>query len=258
MKIKILVAAHKEFPMPADTEIYMPILVGATKNYHPGINYQRDDDGENISKKNPNYNELTAIYWAWKNLSADVVGLTHYRRMFSLKRSGSLIDVLRYDDITHLLMRAPIVLPKKRNYYIETNYSHYIHAHQMAPLLKLREVLVSKGDIRYVKAYDSIMKKKSAHMFNMFIMKKKYFDNYSKWLFNTLLEVESEVDITEYNTQEKRAFGYLSELMMDIWIQANNYRYVECNWIFLGNQKILKKAFYFLMRKFGILKKTHF
>ena len=54
--IQILVAAHKEFPMPK-SKGYMPILVGAQKNYQPGISYQRDDEGENISEKNPNYNE---------------------------------------------------------------------------------------------------------------------------------------------------------------------------------------------------------
>ena len=47
MKIEILVAAHKEFSMPKK-EGYLPVLVGAVKNYKPGISYQRDDDGENI------------------------------------------------------------------------------------------------------------------------------------------------------------------------------------------------------------------
>ena len=66
-----MVAAHKQFPMPKK-DGYMPVLVGAVRNYRPEINYQRDDDGENISVKNPNYNELTAVYWAWKNLK-DVI-----------------------------------------------------------------------------------------------------------------------------------------------------------------------------------------
>lgn len=61
MKIKVLVATHKKFPMPSDSDLYMPILVGAVKNYNKGIKYQRDDEGENISIKNPNYNELTAM-----------------------------------------------------------------------------------------------------------------------------------------------------------------------------------------------------
>lgn len=83
--IQILVAAHKEFPMPK-SKGYMQILVGSQKNYKSGITYQRDDEGENISEKNPNYNELTAIYWAWKNLKdVDAVGLVHYRRFFLIK-----------------------------------------------------------------------------------------------------------------------------------------------------------------------------
>ncbi|WP_374938141.1 DUF4422 domain-containing protein, partial [Lactobacillus amylovorus] len=77
-----MVAAHKKFPMP-DKKGYLPVLVGAAKNYKPGIEYQRDDEGKNISAKNPNYNELTAVYWAWKNLkNVDAVGLVHYRRLF--------------------------------------------------------------------------------------------------------------------------------------------------------------------------------
>ena len=76
--IKILVAAHKKYWMPSD-EMYLPIQVGhAIADVN--IGYQPDDTGENISAKNANYCELTGIYWAWKNLDADYIGLVHYRR----------------------------------------------------------------------------------------------------------------------------------------------------------------------------------
>lgn len=116
-----MVAAHKQFPMP-NKDGYMPVLVGATRNYKPEISYQRDDDGENISVKNPNYNELTAVYWAWKNLkNVDAIGLVHYRRFFFDSKPYSLENVISIKKVNQLLQKYDVILPKKRNYYIETN-----------------------------------------------------------------------------------------------------------------------------------------
>lgn len=79
MDIKILVAAHKKYWMPDDS-VYLPIQVGAA--LHSALGYVPDNTGYNISDKNPNYCELTALYWAWKNLECEYIGLCHYRRYF--------------------------------------------------------------------------------------------------------------------------------------------------------------------------------
>ena len=69
--LKMLVASHKPYWMP-DDPAYLPVQVGAAgKETIPG--FQRDDEGENISAKNPNYCELTALYWAWKDLPTTAV-----------------------------------------------------------------------------------------------------------------------------------------------------------------------------------------
>ncbi|MEM4181812.1 MAG: DUF4422 domain-containing protein [Candidatus Pacearchaeota archaeon] len=88
-KIKILIVGHKDFPFIKD-EIYQPIQAGRSiskiKLPKPWIG---DDTGENISQKNREYCELTAMYWAWKNYkkigNPDYIGLCHYRRYFALK-----------------------------------------------------------------------------------------------------------------------------------------------------------------------------
>lgn len=254
-----MVAAHKEFPMPKERELYLPVLVGAKRNYKPGIDYQRDDDGENISEKNPNYNELTAIYWAWKNLDADAVGLVHYRRFLSKKRKRDLENILNKREVEELLAKTPIILPKKRKYYIETNYSHYIHAHHQEPIDVTRKVIVDKYP-EYLDAFDQMMKRTSAHMFNMFVMKKELFDEYATWLFDILTEVEKQIDISEYSVQEARVFGYLAERLMDVWILTNHFKYTEVNWIQLGKKDTLRKLVNFLKRKFFKKSKkiTHF
>lgn len=254
-----MVAAHKEFPMPENRDLYMPVLVGATKNYKEGIDYQRDDEGENISSKNPNFNELTAVYWAWKNLDADAIGLVHYRRLFSKGGKRELDNILNKEQIEQLLDKAPIVVPKKRKYYIESNYSHYIHAHPKEPLEVARDV-IAENYPRYLNAFDQVMHKTSAHMFNMFIMKKKEFNQYSEWLFDVLFKVEDKIDISEYSVQDARVFGFLAERLMDIWLLTNEKKYTETNWIQLGDRKLITKIFNLLKRKFFVTsnKRTHF
>ncbi|WP_289758471.1 DUF4422 domain-containing protein [Lactobacillus taiwanensis] len=257
MKIKILVAAHKKFPMP-EVEGYLPVLVGAKKNYKPDIPYQRDDEGENISEKNPNYNELTAIYWAWKNLKdVDAVGLVHYRRLFFDKKPYNLNNVISIEKVHQLLQKYDVLLPKKRNYYIETNYSHYIHAHYKEPLDKTREIIKNSYPA-YLKEFDRVMKNRKAHMFNMFIMRKDAFDSYCNFMFDVLGKLENTIDISNYSVQEARVFGYISELLMDVWLYTTKESYKEISWGQIGSKHLVKKAISFVNRKFGLKTKTHF
>lgn len=256
-----MVAAHKKFPMPEDSDLYMPVLVGASRNYIHGIDYQRDDDGENISEKNPNYNELTAVYWAWKNLKGvDAVGLVHYRRYFfhPLKK-GILNNVMSESNAENLLKDYDVILPRKRNYVIETNYSHYIHAHNKEPLDKLRTV-VKKLYPEYLQSFDLVMARRKAHMFNMFVMKQSFFEDYAEWLMKILITLESEIDISDYSVQESRVFGYIGELLMDVWINFNDINYVEVPWKQIGKTHNLAKMVNFLKRKFlpKLKSKTHF
>ncbi len=84
--IKILVATHKEFYRPENPLIFQVQVGSALADHHiEGILH--DDEGENISKKNRSYCELTAQYWAWKNLQADYYGFFHYRRYMSFKQN---------------------------------------------------------------------------------------------------------------------------------------------------------------------------
>ena len=258
MKTQILVATHKKFPMPTK-EGYLPILVGAQKNFTQGIEYKRDDEGINISSKNPYYNELTAIYWAWKNLKdVDAIGLVHYRRLFFVSKPYNLDNVLDIEKINTLLKEYSVLLPKQRNYYIETNYSHYIHAHHQEPLDKTREA-IEKFYPKYLAAFDEVMKKRKAHMFNMFVMRKEAFNSYASFVFEVLEKVEKEIDISDYSVQEQRVFGYISELLMDVWLYTTQQNYKEIAWGQIGPKQTVKKAISFVNRKLGIgNKQTHF
>lgn len=248
--IKIIVATHKKYWMPKE-ELYLPLHVGAEgKNLELG--YAKDNIGDNISNKNKNYCELTGLYWAWKNLDADYIGLAHYRRHFCIKgaKGSKQEKILNSQQAKELLSIADIILPKPRNYFIETNYSQYAHAHHAIDLDLTRQIIQEKYP-EYINEFDLSMKKTTGHRFNMFIMSKEKFDEYCTWLFEILFELENRLDISSYNANDSRVFGFVSERLLDVWIGTKQYEYIEVPYVFMEKQNWLVKGFNFVKRKLG-------
>ena len=252
MNIKLLVAAHKKYQMPEDS-MYLPLHVGAEgKNSIEG--FTPDNTGDNISSKNPYYCELTGLYWAWKNLDADYIGLCHYRRYFSACKKLPKTEaekfkvVLSSDQAEGLLSNADIILPKKRNYYIETIYNHYKHTMYIEPLDITGDVLREKYP-EYVKEFEGLKHTTKMHAFNMFIMKKELLDQYCTWLFDVLGEVEKRVDSSQYSDFHKRFFGRISERLLDVWIRTNKLSYAEVPVIDMQKINWVNKIKSFLIAK---------
>ena len=243
--IKIIVAAHKKYQMPKEN-IYIPLQVGAEGKEDLG--YKKDNEGENISEKNAYYCELTGIYWAWKNLKNDYIGLVHYRRYFS-KSKNKFENILNREEIENILDNVDVVLPKKRNYYIENLYSHYEHTMYIEPLDEAGKIIEEKYP-RYMEEFNKLKKRTSAHMFNMFIMKKNILDEYCKWLFDILYELEKRCDPKQYDQFHARYLGRISELLLDVWINTNNVKYEEIKVIDMENVNWIKKGKAFLIAKF--------
>ncbi len=247
MNIKILVATHKDYFMP-DDDMYLPVRVGnaLAKN---DFGFQGDDIGENISVKNPYFCELTALYWAWKNLKADYVGLAHYRRHFSLKKNGTNWEsVLTQKQAEHLCQHYDVILPTKRRYWVETIESHYKHTHDISHLKITRDILQNTCP-DYVLAYDKVLKRSSAHMFNMFIMKKTLADEYCAWLFDILFQLEKRVDLTGIDAFQARLFGRVSEFLLDVWIEKNHLKSKDINFVPIGPYNFWRKVHLFLKAK---------
>ena len=250
--IKVIVATHKEYKMPKD-KLYLPLHVGAKGKQDLG--YTKDDTKKNISEKNPFFCELTGLYWAWKNLDADYIGLVHYRRHLTQNKvktkdiDKKFKEVITLKEVDKLLNKTDVILPKKRNYYIETLYSHYEHTMYIEPLDETRKIIEEKYP-DYLEEFDKLHKRTSAHMFNMFIMKKEILNEYCTWLFDILFELEKRIDVKQYDNFHARFFGRISELLLDVWINKNNISYKEVNVIDMENVNWLKKGTAFLRSKF--------
>lgn len=251
--IKVIVAAHKKYQMP-DEKMYIPVQVGA-KGKEKIEGYIQDNTGDNISSKNPYFCELTGLYWAWKNLDADYKGLVHYRRYFTKAKripkeeNEKFRIILTQNDAESILENADVILPKKRNYYIENLYSHYEHTMYVEPLDETRKIIEEKYP-EYLEEFDKLHKRTSAHMFNMFIMKKEILNEYCTWLFDILFELEKRTDASKYESFHARFYGRVSELLLDVWINKNGIKYEEVKVMDMQKVNWWKKGTSFLRAKF--------
>jgi epsF len=248
--LKIIIATHKQYEFP-NASYYVPIQVGKTLTGLE-LNILSDNTQINISDKNQSYCELTALYWVWKNRffqDVDYIGLVHYRRYFSgkgLRVKGKTIA--SENELSTLLKDADCLVPCKRNYYIETVYSHYQHAHYIKDLEAARAVIADKYS-DYLNSFDSVMQGKILHLYNMFVIKKSLFEEYCHWLFTILFELEKKIDVSTYDSYQKRVFGFIAERLFNVWLQKNNIKLKEVEVVSLEKQNIIFKVLKFIIRK---------
>ncbi len=256
---KIFIACHKKCDVPNDS-IYLPLHVGAEGKESFG--FTPDNTGENISLKNPIYCELTGLYWAWKNLDCDVLGLVHYRRYFTQKSKsfqkshGELECVLTKEELDELLKSYKVILPKKRKYYIETLYNHYSHTFDSNHLDQTRKI-IENAYPQYLQSFDRVMNQRSGYMFNMFIMNKQLSDSYCEWLFDILDKLVAIIGTDGMTDFEKRYAGRISERLFNVWLDyqvssgfLSKSDIKEIDYMYFGEVDWSRKIKSFLSAKF--------
>lgn len=249
------VVTHRPFHVP-NIPGYLPIAVGSLAKSE-GCSYLRDSSGDNITARNANYCELTAQYWIWKNaVSSDVMGMCHYRRYFSTSwLSCSPTHYLREKETLKILKHHDIILPKSLYWPKRTVGENYFEGGmgRKKDLVITRKV-IEECEHDYLASFDEVLSAHAACYCNMFVTTAHLFDAYTKWLFRILFKAEQLIDLTGYSIQEARVFGYLSELLLNVWVQHNRLttfglRVVNTDKGFSGN---LKDE----LRQYGMKKKT--
>lgn len=233
--IKLLVVCHKPAYVPKMPYLF-PIQVGAAEAPARLPEMAHDDDGENISKKNPFYCELTAIYWAWKNLKADYYGLFHYRRYLSFdpgikdndEYGNIATDRLNGCDISELGLKPELIAKTVTSNDIvtvrmrdlgKTVQEDYRDApDQHIEHLNLAIDVLRKRYPAYIASAESYFNSNKAYECNMFVMTRAIFAEYCEWIFGILGEVEKGIDFTDLNVRESRVMGYIAERLTGIFI----------------------------------------
>ena len=93
-----------------------------------------------------------------------------------------------------------------------------------------KDILVMDGVIskyypEYLQSYETVMHATNISYLNMFVAKAEICDAYCSWLFPLLEKIEAElVGIDDYDTQHKRIYGYLAEVLLNVWILKNGIK----------------------------------
>lgn len=250
MRNLLFVVTHKKDYFIPKLEMYKSIAVGPNKNQIESD--YRDDKNIEISNKNPNYCELTAQYWIWKNLNGkyDNYGLCHYRRYFA----NSVLhrfSILKENRLNSLLNIYDIILPKQWYWNIKVKEMYYDVGQGKKKDLEMTREAIKNLYPEYLGDFDKIVNDKKASYCNMFITNHKNFENYSEWLFNVLSYVEHRTDLTDYTVAEARIYGYLSEILLNVWVEHNNLRvkYLPMVEIEQSKSAQLKNDIIYLKRK---------
>ncbi len=255
-KIKILVCYHKPSFLLKD-DILTPIHVGrslARKRMDSGseaytwlmTNCIGDDTGENISDKNSSYNEMTSLYWAWKNYdklgNPDYIGMMHYRRHFMFRKTTKTEGEIRFDEFEEKYYLDQIGYSKDNlekfveglDYVVHLGrvnnvYKHYCDSHKKEDLDVAAEIIKELYP-EYTDSMEEYFEGDVSNFCNMFILKRDLFFRYCEFVFSVLEEFEKKVDISEKRLfiSERVTGVFFAHLMKD---EQLNYKSLPITFI---------------------------
>lgn len=198
-------------PVQAPFYVY-PIQVGAdlTEQIISGL---QDNQGENISRKNRNYCELTATYHAWKNCQAAYKGLCHYRRIFEIDDSQMRELMNRRDEWDVILPYPSVHYPN-----ISTQHLRYIREEDWQAMLRALEETAPD----YFTACRQMVESGEPYFYNynMLIARAEVFDDYSAFLFSVLERAEALTTPKGWERADRFA-GYMGENLTTIYFLKN-------------------------------------
>lgn len=229
MKIRIYAMTHKKFQIPSDL-LYQPLQVG--KACHEDLGYPGDDTGENISRLNCYYSELTGLYWIWKNCKdVDYVGTCHYRRYLLNDKE----QIFTQGELENLLASYDLITTKRvklnNSYHFGFAANHNIHALDMTGEV-IREIYPE-----YYDTFIELVNGTETYFGNMLITAKPLFDAYAKWLFSIFAVVSERIELeTGEDAYHKRVFGFISEFLLLVWVKVNSLKVYECKVGMLGEK----------------------
>lgn len=235
-RIFVGICYHKPAPI-VSTRYLVPIHVGKNQSTIEMGEMLGDDTGKNISLKNKNWCELTALYWMKHNVKAEYYGLMHYRRVLNFNskntRGSTFFEIDAYekkrfgwtDKDVELAVKGQDIItspsgnthPPEAMHVSQTVEDSYSHTHHHDDLL-LVESLVRE---RYPEIYPyfiQVITSRQLFYGNIVIMRATFFEAYTDFIFDILERAEVLKDISDYDSYQSRIWGFLAERLTNVFV----------------------------------------
>ena len=182
------------------------------------IAMRADDEGDNISDRNPVYSELTALYWVWKHEKAEYIGWSHYRRRIEISE----------EELEELMQQGiDVIMPQPLNLFVSVK-EQYIEDGTLDAWNVMIQVL-KELEPEYYETAKIIFEQNMLFPYCMGIYKYSYFEKYCSWLFPILEEVYARLN-GRLDVYHNRYVAFIAERLNSLYFlhHSNNCKYAIC------------------------------
>lgn len=200
-------------------------VVGSSKNKFLPLDDIREKflidkphDGDNIDFLNPWYCELTGLYYLWKHVDDDIVGLEHYRRYFVNEKNKLLSET----EINNLLKDYDILTNRSTDYSKQRPIkTWFIISRKIDELNKFLIFCKYYVGLNYYDMCQEYLLNDHHCLCNMFIAKKELVNEYCSFIFDVL---ENYIKAETYFNRKlpARICGYFTEFLFGAWLKWKN------------------------------------
>jgi SAM-dependent methyltransferase len=242
---EIFAIGHRVDQMPAIPGIRRILAGAGSQALGLGSEILRDDLGDSIAHRNPDFSEMTAIYWVWKNVTdLGCIGFCHYRRYFDFRKNTrqstrethlcNLREVKNYESyfidqsvIAQTVDDGAIIVARTIEEGI-ANAEQYMTAHVPEHYLAMVNYILTRHP-HLARQVVAQVRDKGFYGNNMFVMRWTDFDRLCRFWFDCLFGLDRQVGNKPIGYQ-RRMLAFLSERLFDIyvrWLRDSGRRVVE-------------------------------
>ncbi len=241
-RVKILILCHDNCEYISN-DIIQPVQVGTSSAQNIISGMLHDNEGDNISGLASQYMEVTAQYWAWKNLDLDYYGFFKpstylsfchldepYDSYGSISRpyiypgiskelnldEKSILEAIDGYDIILSEKKDLKKMPRKVGRSLRQEYltGEQRKTEDLDLMAKVLHDLHPECDCfceKYLNGHKT-------YLANMFIMNKAIFNEYMSWLMEILEECDRRLDHNALSATRTRMLGDFSERLFNIYL----------------------------------------